>query len=230
MADSQSSGLAEPAGGSSELRLFIVRLTALLARVADDLLKTRSLESTYRSSLTRVVNRDDGALYARAYEILAGLDSDEIEPSLLDHGLAGGPETDLKMAAFDAALRRSRYVQRARSSLPADYDGPEFEGVVFVVEDEPKSESRLRKLLSGAASAFKVANSLLRSLAHSVPAAGAYGELKDAIEAGVETVANAGGLFKKVAKRLRFRKRPNEETRQVVDTPPPETEPPLPMA
>lgn len=231
MSDLQSAGLAEPSGGSREMRAFIVRLTALLARVAHDLLKSRSLEHSYRAALIQVVDPEEGALYVRANEILAALDRDEVGSSLADHGLAGGTETDLKMTAFDAALRRSRYRQRARASLPPDYDGPEFEGVVFAAEPEPKSEGRLRKLLSGLASAFVVANSVLRSLAHAVPAAGAYGEIKDAIEAGVETVENAGGLLRKagkVAKRVKFWRQPDEETLPVVDQPP-EPEPPLPM-
>ncbi len=209
------------------MRAFIVRLTALLARVAHDLLNSRSLEPSYRAALTQVVNPADGALYVRAYQILDALDRPEVVSSRADHGLAGGPETDLKMAAFDAALRRSRYRQRSRPSLPPDYDGPEFEGVVFVAEPEPNSEGRLRKLFSGLASAFVVANSVLRSLAHAVPAAGAYGEIKDAIEAGVESVVNADGLLRKVWKR--FRRRPDEETLPLLNQPP-DTEPPLPTS
>jgi hypothetical protein len=211
------------------MRAFIVRLTALLARAAYDLLKSESLEPGYRLALSQVVDREEGALYVRANEILAALDRGEFESPLADHGLAGGPETDLKMTAFDAALRRSRYRQRTRASLPPGYDGPEFAEVIFVSEREPQTEGRLRKLLSGLASAFVVANSVLRSLANAVPAAGAYGEIKDAIEAGVETVANAGGLLSKAGKfvkAVKFWGRPDEET-PVVDQPP-EPEPPLP--
>ena len=209
------------------MRAFIIRLTALLARVAYDLLKSRSLEPGYRAALIQVVNPEEGALYVRANEILAALDRGEVEPSLADHGLAGGPETDLKMAAFDAALRRSRYRQRTRSSLPPDYDGSVFEEVAFVAESEPNSEGRLRKVLSSIASAFVVANSVLRSLAHAIPAAGAYGEIKDAIEAGVETVANAGSLLRKAWRRAKFWRRRDEDAFPVAGQPP-ETKPPSP--
>jgi hypothetical protein len=185
-----------PAEGA-ELRTFIVRLTALLRRATSDLVMARGLNDGYRHTLKRLI--DENVIGTRAQEILDTLDSPtgEVPQALHDHGLdEGSTELRFKLAAFNAAVQRSGYVE-TRSGDPLSSAPVQLEDVHFEHRAPVRSESRLHKVLSGLASAFKVANSIVKSLSHAIPAAGAYGEIKDGVEEGIDTAASGVGLVRR---------------------------------
>jgi hypothetical protein len=58
-------------------------------------------------------------------------------------------------------------------------------------------------LLRSVGSVFTVANAVLKSASHAIPVAGAYAEIKESVEAGIDLVTTGASWVRRLYRRLR---------------------------
>jgi hypothetical protein len=188
MSDVQSAVIAEPPG-FNEFTRFIRRLTGLLERVMKDLTRVRGLDSDFQEVLADVIR--DGTVRRRSDQVveqLAAVDTND----LIIHGLDDNSlDMRLKMAAFDMAIRRSRYVETEENG-----------SFTFAPRREPITEAGVADLMNSAASAFAVGNAIIKSASHFVPPAGALGELKDMAESAMTVLTSMTGWLGRGVKKF----------------------------
>jgi len=179
---------------------FVTRFTELMRRILTDLTRVPGLGDDFDAAIRIVIRERTIDGYARAIiRAVAELDQDA-RTSLVNHGLAdGSADMRLKMAAFDASVRASRYVETASGEFrPA-------------ASEAGQSESQVLAALSSTGSALTVANAMLKSASHAIPLAGAYAEIKDTAESGINLLAKGVGLVRRVARRFRKAGRPEPQ-------------------
>lgn len=209
----------QPSESTTTLVRFVQRVTALLERVARDLAEARGLTPAYRAALQALIDGD--VIANRGEEILTGLrrpPGDEADwrarlAELRAHGLEEGSlELNLKMAAFQSALERSRYREVLVGG--GQYD-PEHDDVdssaQWVYEERRKAhtETGLVDLVESTEAVWKTVNSILDSIKSVIPPAGVLAEIKEAIEAGITMLKDrmhAWKLAKRTFNKLRRRK------------------------
>jgi hypothetical protein len=174
---------------------FIRRFSSLLDAVVIDLISLRELDDVIRSALRELV--EDGTIRRYADQIVAAVDGRDVstQQMLVLHGLADySPDMTLKMATFDAAVRRCDYTETDTGVFtPVSAElGPGGAEVLDAVES--------------VGSVFTVANAMLKSVSHAIPVAGAYGEVKDSVEAGIDLVGKAVRGIRGLLRRLRGRR------------------------
>ena len=169
--------VADDENGHPTFRQFaeiMSRHASLLRTVVRDLTRLRGLDEDLERELIRL--RDSTVIVDYRDQILAALRIPNsirraLRCTVADHTL----DMALKKAAFDAAVRGSRYHESV-----ADDGTPQFS-----LRSRRPREGTVGRALESTAQAFEVANAIARSAAHAIPAAGAYGEVKDAVEAAV---------------------------------------------
>jgi len=183
------------AGGEptfAALIAFVTRFTGLMRRLLADLTRVTGLDPEFDDAIRNVIRQRTIEEYARTIiEAVEGLEGDA-RASLVSHGLAdGSADMRLKMAAFDAAVRASKYVETA--------DG-EFG---HRSSEAGQRESQVLDVLASAGSALTVANSILKSASHAIPVAGAYSEIKDSAEAGISLLRKGIRAVRGLRRRFR---------------------------
>lgn len=168
---------AEPNEGQfSELIAFIRHSAELLIKAIHLILRFGVKNAALRNAMTEL----DSVVRSRSDELITSVLSHDYDDELERHGLSNdSPDWRFKFAGYQAAVET-------------------FEDLDV---DESSPLRRVRKALNPIKTVLGWMNVALRSIASAIPGVGgAYNEIKDGVEAAIDTVIDQPGAVMRVVK------------------------------
>ena len=196
----------DPNEGRFSQMLALLRHSAEFLRWVIEIVRSMPIED---QRLAHALSVMPGVVEDRSRDLINAVLSHEYDDALADHGLDNESfDWQFKLAGYQAALERVDELNIAAGD----------------------SRRRKRKGLKKVQTVLKWLNVPLRSIAGAIPGAGgAYNEVKDGVEATVDTAVDQPGAFKKAAgsvARVVGRLNPLRRAEPSLPTQPPEETPP----